>query len=319
MHYSVHPSHAFRHRIAKSIGVLVGAALVAVLGLPTAAQAQNITEIEITGEDTTDESLVATWGLRGSSETGFNRWIVTFTEPGTGDDLVLTDTSDDGNATDDAATDVIHIPALGLRATKEAALTLSDARARVFNDGVWEAQVTACYSAPETADGEDEGSSSDPLRYGVCADAKTDSVAGAAKTYLHGVPMMPMNLDASMVPGGVALTWMHPAADDADYGHDGYEYAMDDGKYEDAGDGAQVVSDVDPGEHMFHVRAVGTSDSDRNTETDEIFSAVATITYMMPMPTPTLTQSAALLLGLMLMGGGMYYTRRRQSGGLAHA
>ena len=94
---------------------------------------------------------------------------------------------------------------------------------------------------------------------------------------------------------------------------------MDDEEYMDAGDGSQVISDVDPGEHMFHVRAVGSSDSDRNTDMDEIFSAVATVTYMMPMPTPTLTESAALLLGLMLMGGGMYYIRRRQSGGLTHA
>ena len=131
--------------------------------------------------------------------------------------------------------------------------------------------------------------------------------------------MMPMNLAPSMIPGGVALTWMHPAADDADYGHGGYEYAMDDGKYEEAGDGTQVVTDVKPGEHMFHVRAVGSSDSDRNTDSDEIFSAVATVTYVMPMPTPTLTESAALLLGLMLMGGGMYYTRRRQAGGLTPA
>ena len=103
----------------------------------------------------------------------------------------------------------------------------------------------------------------------------------------------------------------------------GYNYAMDDGRWMPAGDaaasGSKVVSDVTPGEHMFQVRAQGTSDSDRNTEMNEIFSEVATITYMMPMPTPTLTESAALLLGLMLMGGGMYYTRRRQSGGLTHA
>ena len=43
MRYNVHPPHAFRNRIAKSIGVLVAAALVAVLGLPTAAQAQMVT------------------------------------------------------------------------------------------------------------------------------------------------------------------------------------------------------------------------------------------------------------------------------------
>ena len=41
MRYSVHPSRAFRNRIAKSIGVLVAAALIATLGLPSVAQAQS--------------------------------------------------------------------------------------------------------------------------------------------------------------------------------------------------------------------------------------------------------------------------------------
>ena len=40
MRYNVHSPCAFRNRIAKSIGVLVGAALIATLGLPSAAQAQ---------------------------------------------------------------------------------------------------------------------------------------------------------------------------------------------------------------------------------------------------------------------------------------
>ena len=42
MRYNVHPPHAFRNRIAKSIGVLVAAALIATLGLPSASQAQTI-------------------------------------------------------------------------------------------------------------------------------------------------------------------------------------------------------------------------------------------------------------------------------------
>ena len=40
MRYNVHSPCAFHSRIAKSLGVLVGAALVATLGLPSAAQAQ---------------------------------------------------------------------------------------------------------------------------------------------------------------------------------------------------------------------------------------------------------------------------------------
>ena len=40
MRYTSSHPRAFRNRITKSIGVLVAAALVATLGLPTAAQAQ---------------------------------------------------------------------------------------------------------------------------------------------------------------------------------------------------------------------------------------------------------------------------------------
>ena len=40
MRYTVHTHRTFHHRITKYLGVLVGAALVATLGLPSAAQAQ---------------------------------------------------------------------------------------------------------------------------------------------------------------------------------------------------------------------------------------------------------------------------------------
>ena len=60
MRYTSSHPHAFRNRIAKSIGVLVAAALVATLGLPGAAQAQAI--------DPARENHVRGWRwLRGSS------------------------------------------------------------------------------------------------------------------------------------------------------------------------------------------------------------------------------------------------------------
>ena len=40
MRYTVHTHRTFHHRITKYLGVLVGAALIATLGLPSAAQAQ---------------------------------------------------------------------------------------------------------------------------------------------------------------------------------------------------------------------------------------------------------------------------------------
>ena len=142
-------------------------------------------------------------------------------------------------------------------------------------------------------------------------------------TYYHGAPPAPANLQASMIPGGVTLTW---TASDADYGIDGYDYSLDGEKWTNtritkaATASSFVIAKVEPGEQTFWLRAVGSSDNDRNTQgPDPIVGEAASVTYMVPMPTPTLTESSALLLGLMLMGGGMYYTRRRQSGGLTHA
>ena len=49
MRYNVHSPCAFHSRIAKTLGVLVGAALVATLGLPRAAQAQTPAAPTVTG------------------------------------------------------------------------------------------------------------------------------------------------------------------------------------------------------------------------------------------------------------------------------
>ena len=49
MRYNVHPP---RNRITRSLGVLVGAALVATLGLPSAAQAQTPSAPKVTAQAT---------------------------------------------------------------------------------------------------------------------------------------------------------------------------------------------------------------------------------------------------------------------------
>ena len=55
MRYNVHTPCAFHSRIAKTLGVLVGAALVATLGLPSAVQAQTpaapMVSAEMSGTD----------------------------------------------------------------------------------------------------------------------------------------------------------------------------------------------------------------------------------------------------------------------------
>ena len=66
MRYNVHSPCAFHSRIAKTIGVLVGAALVATLGLPSAAQAQTPAAPTVTGTGDgtvgSNGTLTATWG-----------------------------------------------------------------------------------------------------------------------------------------------------------------------------------------------------------------------------------------------------------------
>ena len=65
MRYNVHPPRAFRNRIAKYLGVLVAAALVAALGLPSAAQAQTIARADIGVSDRdTDAGFKVTWTTR---------------------------------------------------------------------------------------------------------------------------------------------------------------------------------------------------------------------------------------------------------------
>ena len=95
----------------------------------------------------------------------------------------------------------------------------------MFNDGLWEVQVTACYSdwqeVNADTDARREPTASNPIRYGVCA-GKGMAEAGAAETYLHGVPMMPMNLERlDDSGGGRAHVDDIRTADDADHGHNG--------------------------------------------------------------------------------------------------
>ena len=61
MRYNVHQPRAFRNRIARYLGVLVAAALVATLGLPSAAQAQTIPNSRRRGSCTTMADFTVTW------------------------------------------------------------------------------------------------------------------------------------------------------------------------------------------------------------------------------------------------------------------
>ena len=65
MRYNVHSPCAFHSRIAKTLGVLVGAALIATLGLPSAVQAQTPAAPTVTGDGdgktAAGGTVTATW------------------------------------------------------------------------------------------------------------------------------------------------------------------------------------------------------------------------------------------------------------------
>ena len=81
MRYNVHSPCAFHSRIAKSLGVLVGAALVATLILPTAAQAQAPAAPMVSGSSGAEAAITATWGQRLGEGTKQNGWMIEHTEP----------------------------------------------------------------------------------------------------------------------------------------------------------------------------------------------------------------------------------------------
>ena len=77
MRYTVHTHRTFHHRITKYLGVLVGAALIATLGLPSVAQAQ-ANDVTVTYAD--GPGFMVTW-TASSRFTEISAWIVTFTNP----------------------------------------------------------------------------------------------------------------------------------------------------------------------------------------------------------------------------------------------
>ena len=62
-------------------------------------------------------------------------------------------------------------------------------------------------------------------------------------------------------------------------------------------------------EYTFELRGLGVT----RAGLGELHGPTATHTEMMPVPTPTLSEWGGLSLGMLLMAGGMYYTRRRMT------
>ena len=322
MRYSVHPSRAFRNRIAKSIGVLVAAALIATLGLPSAAQAQTLanntanTDTGHGGIDYMDGTgFVITWTTRSSS--GIDNWIVTVTKPN-GTKVVV-------NQYSTVQTTLGAVETMGdggaMNLGEPGTVTLTYL---ATDQGEWWFQVSAC-TVPLDAETDK----------GICKPS-SNIEAGAAVGYTHGPPAAPTNLAANAVPTGVALTWTDMTSDRAITGYQ-YAFKMTAAGKPDwkaiTGKSAQVIV-ADDGEHTFMLRAVGSSDNSTATMEDTPVPGVAdSVTVTVGdgeeveeeeeeeegEPVPTLPEIAALFLGMLLLGSGAYLIRGRQSGGLTNA
>ena len=290
MRYNVHSPCAFHNRIAKTLGVLVGAALVATLLLPTAAQAQTPSAPTVTGSSGADSMVTAMWGQPLGTDSGQDQWLLEYTEPGV--------------AWDDAESEVID-----QLVTRMFAVSANDPR---IHHGVWRFRVSY-YDADLDPDND--------------IDDVTPTVIGdesAVTDYHHGPPTAaPTGLTAHDAgPGARRLVW--DEIDGLEYELRSTADATDDDEWTDWDDAmsGKVVDDLEMGtEYTFEVRGLGAS----RAGVGDLHGPSASTMEMMPgpktpTPTPTLPEIAALFLAMLLLGSGAYLLRRRQSGGgLTHA
>ena len=284
MRYNVHSPCAFHSRIAKSLGVLVGAALVATLGLPSAVQAQTPAApmVGALESETSSATLTATWGE--PLNMAQDQWLLEYTEPDV--------------AWDDATKVFIDDH------TVKTSMPLPAGDPRIHH-GVWRFRVAYYNTDPDGMPSTD--------------DAAVIGDESAITDYLHGPPATaPTGFAAHLAgPDALRLVW-----DDVT-GAKSYELRYssdptDDDEWEgwDDATNGMVIDELDTGtEYTLEVRALGAS----RAGVGDLHGPEASTTKMIPVPTPTLPEIAALFLAMLLLGSGAYLLRRRQSGGLTPA
>ena len=286
MRYSSHPPRAFRNRIAKSIGVLVGAALVATLGLPSAAQAQTPAAPTVTGTGDgmvgSDGTLTAMWGNELGQDSAQDQWLLEYTEP----DVAWDD-----------ATKVMFADTVDM----SEALAANDPR---IHHGVWRFRVSYYQ---EDSDADMEG-----------MQGKVIGTASALTDYLHGPPASAPTGFVAYPAGPAARRLVWDAVTGTNYDLRYTADATDDDAWTDwdASYSGMVVEDLKMGtEYTFELRGLGMT----RAGVGDLHGPSASHVEMMPVPTPTLPEIAALFLAMLLLGSGAYLLRRRQSGGLTPA
>ena len=335
-----------RNRITRSIGVLVGAALVAGLVLPSVAQAQ--TGLDTPGAPRVDyrpDKLVVTTA-KGAPSADHDYWFYTLVTPSgrtvkrarmfTGTDSVEL-LYDLRGSTDHGAWKA-KVQSATAETTK---MVSGEAVALEENDR----------DAVEVVD--EDGESTSPATYARVPEERGahKSASSPNKLYTHGPP--PAAKSFGYTPTSAdshVFTWVNAKGDS---GILGYRLEWTDRdptrtstEWERAKDGEDIdfvssaatgtymlsaddLEEVDEGvEYTFRLMALGNSSSDRGDIGDDdkveglpadilvTLGAASTEGTPPPTPTPTLPEWAALFLALLLMGSGAYLLRGRQQGGL---
>ena len=276
------------HSFSRSLVYLSVAVVALVLLLPAAAQAQTPAKPAI-GIASNDDVEVQMLGS-GLDTTAISYWQVNYTDA-SGDTKTAV-------VTDEAGSD----EAVGLDSDRE---------------GLWKAMYRGCSeNLPEgVMTGEDD------VRDAISnADCGTDRTAWSPEVmYSHGPPPAPTALEALPAVSGdaITLTWTKSS----DTGIDGHDYryrvsgADEFGDWKDGAASPQRVAMLAAGTtYMFEVRAVGkTTRRSGNAKADKVGPAAMITAVAGGSPVPTLSEVGVLLLGLMLISGGVYYTRRRQT------
>ena len=305
MRYTVLTSRTFHNRIIRYLGVLVWAALVATLGLPSVAQAQ-VTDYPVVFYDNNSNDFMVT--APNDPPTTGHYWVLDVQPPSGAKMQFLTN-----DASPTAGTDMSEF-------TVEADAGL----------GTWTFQLYSGMGTP----GADEGNDVDM----VSEIAKTD--VGLKVSYFHGAPSMPDNFNYAVSGGDNYLFSWDDELEDVkgpNKGITGYRLRWTAGdptlvatKWTPNAAG-QTVSTTgfhrlsstqgkalkDGSTYTFQLFADGTSPKTAN----KVPSSPAAI-IMVPVgmvPTPTLPEFAALFLAMLLLGSGAYLIRRRQSSGLISA
>ena len=298
MRYSSHPPRTFRNRSTRYLGVLVGAALVATLGLPSAVQAQTTSTPVVSYDDVTDAFMVSRpHDPIGTADNINYWWVLEVDGPVSVPDMAVVDPNEFGQAL------LFTVQAKG-------------------TDGDWMFRLASGLWVDEDEDEE------------LDAAEVTMRNTGPWLSHMHGRPDAPEDFAYAMSGTNHLFTWEDAIPSSPNVGVMSYwlRWTSDDptlqaAKWTDHGKAIEVgfyrlspgqTRALKDGEYTFELTAEGTSSSTPN-KTSAAASLMVQIGDEGPTPAPTLPEIAALFLAMLLLGSGAYLLRRRQSSGLINA